>query len=76
METTMADTTIDLAAALRGYKADPDGDWEIIPVEAIGSDGQPVIAWYSVKELGPIPEGHVMVFNDKGGWVFKPVRTN
>jgi hypothetical protein len=68
--------TIDLNAALEAYRADPDGDWSVIPVDAIGSDGQPVTCWWPVKDLGPIPDGHVLVFNDSGGWAIRPVRIN
>jgi hypothetical protein len=70
-------TEINLNAIRENYNADPDrDDWPIQPVDAIGSDGQPTIAWWPVKSLGPIPDGHVLVFNDTGGWFFRPIKTN
>jgi hypothetical protein len=73
----MTDTAIDLGELLRTYDADPDhDDWPIIPIRAIGSSGQPVICWWPVKDLGPVPTGHVLIFDDAGRWEFKPIQTN
>jgi hypothetical protein len=70
-------TDIDLGDMLRRYESDPDrDDWPVVPLAAIGADGQPVTCWWPIKSLGPVPDGHVLAFNDSGGWEFRPIRVN
>jgi hypothetical protein len=63
--------TIDLDTALDDTAQEP-----IVPVPAIGANGEPMTCMWLIKELGPIPDGHILVFDKSGGRFFRPIRVN